>query len=100
MSIARELQTNSTYPLFSNQILHPEQYQHKSSTLDGKRALLVSLAPMLTEAEKQRQADGAACELATQCKSVKVKSRGSGGLYEYYDIATHVKVPHQEFEKR
>ena len=94
------MQSNCTYPLFSNQILNSDKYQHKSSTLEGKRALLVSLAPMLTEAEKQRQADGAECERATCCKSVKLRGKGCGSIYEYYDISSNVKVPHHEFERR
>jgi hypothetical protein len=66
-------------------------------TTKGKRALLMTLAPLLTEAEKQRQADTLACEYFTQCKAVKIKGRGS---YEYYTITSNLKVPHVEYEKR
>ena len=95
IEIAKEVIESTTYPIFSHHSLYPEQYQFSSASLDGKKALLIKMAPFLTNAEKQRQADAEACETYTQCKTTKSK-----GSYEYFDIHTNRLVRCSEYEKR
>jgi hypothetical protein len=66
--------------------------------LEAKKALLLSLSPMLTEAEEQRQKETAACENFTRCKSGKGKGKFS--TYDYTDIDVKCQVDFPEYEKR
>ncbi len=98
--MAKELLSNTNYPLFSHRMLYPEQYLHPSASTESKRALLISLAPMLNEAERQRQSDAADCERATNCRSIKSRVKSGASQYEYFDIRSGSPVPSAEFEKR
>ena len=96
--IARNVFKGSNYRLLSTRLIHPELFEFPSSTLEAKKALLLSLSPMLKEAEEQKKKDSAACESFTRCKSIKGK--GSYGVYEYIDIDTQLRVEFSDFERR
>lgn len=53
---------------------------------------------MITDAEKQRQADTKQTEDFTRCKVGKGRSRAAA--FEYTDIDTGMVVPSSEYEKR
>lgn len=96
--IARNVLKSSNYKLLSTRLIHPELFEFPSSTLESKKALLLSLSPMLKEAEEQKKKDTAACESFTRCKSSK--GRGSYGIYQYTDFDIHTMVDYPEYEKR
>lgn len=96
--MAKELLQKTKYTLFSNRTLFPEKYPYPRGSIEAKRQLLISLSPMLTDAEKSRQKDSTVCERITGCKSVKVKTRYSS--YEYTDTATNTVITPEEFEHR
>ena len=96
--IGRDLLKESTYPILSRRLLRPNDYLYPSSSLEGKKALLVSLTPMLAEAEEQRKKETSACENFTRCKAGKGKSKFSG--YDYVDIDVKSSVDFAEYEKR
>ncbi|RYG95282.1 hypothetical protein EON65_56205, partial [archaeon] len=81
-SIARSIVERTNYKLMSSRLLTDDILPPLGST-EAKRALLLSLTPMLNEAEEVRKRDLEACELYTRCKSSKTKGRGS--VYEYVD---------------
>ena len=78
--------------------MFPDQYQYPSSSIESKKELLISLSPMLTNAENQRKVDIELCEQFTRCRSSKGKGRYS--CYEYTDIDTQLLVDYDEFERR
>lgn len=88
----------TAYPILSRRLLCPNDYQYPSSSLEGKKALLMSLSPMLTEAEEQRKKETSACENFTRCKAGKGKGKFSG--YDYIDIDVKSSVDFDEYEKR
>lgn len=65
---------------------------------DAKKALLLSLTPMISDADKQRQIDSKQCEDFTRCKVGKSKGRNSS--FEYTDIDTDLIVATDEYEIR
>ena len=96
--MAKELLRSTKYTLFSNRTLFPEKFPYPRGSVEAKRQLLISLSPMLTDAEKSRQKDTISCERITGCKSVKIKTRSSS--YEYTDTATNSVITPEEFEHR
>lgn len=96
--MGRQILAGSTYPILSRRLLCPNDYLYPSSSLEGKKALLMSLSPMLSEADEQRQKETAACENFTRCKSGKGKGRFS--CYDYTDIDVKCQVDFAEYEKR
>ena len=96
--IARNVFKGSNYRLLSTRLIHPELFEFPSSSLEAKKALLLSLSPMLKEAEEQKKKDSAACESFTRCRSAKGK--GSYGVYEYIDVDTQLRVEFSDFERR
>jgi hypothetical protein len=97
LSLAKSIHTISKYPLNSSSVLYPEQFPHPKGSIDAKRSVLISLSPMLTQAEEQRKKDTKDCEEFTRCRSTKGKGRSS---YEYIDLDTTFKVDFEEFERR
>lgn len=96
--IGRDILNRTNYKLVPSRSIFPEKFPLPAASLEAKRALLVSLSPMLGEVEAQRQADVAACEWFTRCKVGKGKSRWSS--YEYYDIDANKIVTVEEYERR
>ena len=96
--IAKKILANTNYRLLSTRLVHPELYEFPKSSVEAKKALLLSLSPMLKDADEQKKKDSAACEAFTRCKSMKGK--GSYGIYEYIDVDIHLRVDFPEFEKR
>jgi hypothetical protein len=96
--IGRTILAGSSYPILSRRLLCPNDYLYPSSTIEGKKALLMSLSPMLSEADTERQKEAAACESFTRCKSGKGKSKFAG--YDYTDIDVKCQVDFAEYEKR
>ena len=78
--------------------MFPDLYKFPSSSIESKKELLISLSPMLTNAENQRKIDIEICEKFTRCRSSKAKGRYS--CYEYTDIDTQLVVGYDDFEKR
>ena len=98
IKLARIIYERTNYALITKRLIYPEQFQFSSSSVEGKRALLVSISPSLTEAEKQRSLDSQLCEKITHCKVVKPRGRGAGG-FEYLDTATGALVEPEQYEK-
>ena len=96
--VGRSILTGSNYPILSTRLLRPENYLHPPTSLEAKKALLISLSPMLTDAEEQRVKETTACEAFTRCKSGKGKGKYSS--YEYTDVDVQCKVEFAEYEKR
>mmetsp|Transcript_2055 Transcript_2055/g.3236 ORF Transcript_2055/g.3236 Transcript_2055/m.3236 type:complete len:663 (-) Transcript_2055:166-2154(-) len=96
--IAKKILVNTNYRLLSTRLVHPELYEFPKSSVEAKKALLLSLSPMLKDADEQKKKDSAACEAFTRCRSIKGK--GSYGIYEYIDVDIQLRVDFPEFEKR
>lgn len=88
----------TTYPILTKRLLRPEQYLYPINSLEAKKSLLISLSPMLSDAEVERTKETVACESFTRCRSSKGKSRYSS--YDYTDMDTQSKVAYVEYEKR
>lgn len=95
--LAKRIFENTKYKLVATRIVHPEQFIHPIDSTEGKKSLIMSLAPMLTDAEEQRKRDTLECEEFTRCRSMKIKGRGS---YEYTDVDTAQKIEFAEYETR
>ncbi len=96
--IGRKILSGSTYPILSTRLLRPENYLYPSSSLEGKKSLLMSLTPMLSDAEEQRKKETSACENFTRCTSGKGKGKYSCYVYTDKDVKCPVDFP--EYEKR
>jgi hypothetical protein len=97
-SIGRKILADTNYPILSTRTLAPERYLFPASSLEAKKALLLSLAPMLTDAEEQRVKETNACELFTRCKSGK--GRGRFASYDYADIDINRSIEFEDYERR
>lgn len=78
-------------------MLSPEQFTLPPTSIEAKKSLILSLAPMLTAAEEHRKKETQECEDFTRCKSAKGRGRSS---YEYTDVDTAQVVSYEEFETR
>ena len=65
---------------------------------EGKKSLLISLKPMISLAENQRQFDTTQCTNFTRC--VVGKSRSKSAAFEYTDIDLESVISSEEYEKR
>lgn len=97
-TIGQAILASTTYPIESVRFLHPERYAHPPFSLEAKKSLLLSLSPMLSEAETQRSLEVTACERFTRCKSGK--SKGKNAAYDYTDMDTQCKIEFADYEKR
>jgi len=95
--IANQVYDISEYSLLPNLAFLPVNLTNDIVSLESKRKLLLCLAPILTQAEKQRKIDANLCEDYTKCRSEKSKLTGE---YEYYDINTGMMVNVFEYQKR
>ncbi len=93
--ICKEVLVKSNYRLIPLRMMNPENYTHPPKSMESKKALLLSLSPMLAEAEKQQKSDVAACQKFTGCSSNKGKGRHSS--YEYRDLNSTIVEP-EEYE--
>ena len=98
LELGRHILRTSNYKILPSRMLRPELFDHPAHSLEGKKKLLLSLSPMLTDNETQRKADITACEEFTRCKSGKGKGRLAN--YEYIDMDTNQALDHAEFERR
>lgn len=97
-SIGKEVFESTKYKLISSRFIYPENFEHPSQSVQGKKELLLSLSPMLLEAESERKKETAECEQFTRCRVGKGKSRYS--CYEYTDIETGLVVDLDEYKNR
>lgn len=97
-NVGRYILEKTSYNLVSTRILYPERFEHPASTLDGKKFVLLSIAPSLEVADKQRKLDTQATENFTRCKVCK--SRGRLSHFEYRDIDIDMVISESEYEKR
>jgi hypothetical protein len=95
--IAKKIVTYTTYRILPARLLYPETFEHPASSIDGKKALLMSLGPCLDDAEKQRKIDTTSTEAFTRCRVIKTRGRS---CFEYRDIDVDVAIPEEEYEKR
>lgn len=95
---AKIISDRTGYYIMPGRKLFPHKYEHPASSLNGKKALLLSLGPSLEEAEKQRKLDVAACEDFTRCRVDKSRSLRSS--YEYRDIDSNIVISEPDYEKR
>lgn len=79
-------------------MLKPDSFQHPSETIESKKAVLISLGPMLDIAEKQRKLDVSKCEEITRCRIESKKTRAS--WYQYSDLDSRVVIDPSEYEMR
>ena len=95
--IGRKIVETTKYKLLPSRSIYPELFPYPITSIEGKRALLLSLTPMLTEGEGQRQVDVTNCESFTRCKCEK--SRKGNSSYEYVDIDTNTSVSSDKYEE-
>lgn len=97
-TLSRVVLSRTNYQMLPSRSLFPEQFPLPAASIEAKRAILHSLAPMLGDAEHQRQRDVQACESFTRCRVGKGVGRYSS--YEYTDLDTQTVVPVAEYERR
>jgi hypothetical protein len=88
----------SQYRVLPARVLFPENFQYPSSSIEGKKQLLVSMTPMLTEGENQRKMDATKCEEFTRCRVEKDKLRSSH--YQYIDVDTNQPISGTDYHQR
>jgi hypothetical protein len=98
IQIGKLVVETTNYKLLPSRIVYPENYVNSPSSLASKKELLISLGPMLTDGEEQRNKDVTTCEDYTRCKIEKVKTKSS--TYEYFDMDIQSIIPPVEYEKR
>jgi hypothetical protein len=98
VELGRQIVMSTSYQILPSRLLNPSSFAHPASTIEGKKAVLVSLGPSLDESEKQRKADVMSVEAFTRCKVQK--SRTSKSSFEYKDIDINLVVSYTEYEKR
>ena len=86
------------YPLIPSRWVYPDAFPFSVNSIESKRAILMSLSPMLTGSDKQKQSDTKSCEEYTRCKVCKGNSRSSP--YDYHDIDIDIKIDPSEYERR
>ena len=96
--LAQFVKTEYSYGLLPARQLQPEAFQHPSGALESKKAVLIGLAPMLDDAEKQRKIDVASCEALTRCRIVSKRTRSS--WYQYSDLDTSHVIDPSEYQER
>lgn len=89
---------NTKYQIMPTRSLYPHLFPYPSSTIESKKAVLLSIAPTLDESEKQQKMDNASAEEFTRCKAEKSKTSRSS--FEYRDFDIDVIVSTAEYEKR
>jgi hypothetical protein len=97
-SIGKAVFESTKYKLVSSRFIYPENFEHPSQSVQGKKELLMSLSPMLLEAESERKKETAECEHFTRCRVGK--GRGKYSCYEYTDIDTGIVVDLDEYKNR
>mmetsp|Transcript_27252 Transcript_27252/g.46033 ORF Transcript_27252/g.46033 Transcript_27252/m.46033 type:complete len:563 (+) Transcript_27252:125-1813(+) len=97
-SYAKIIHEKTEYPLLPKRQIYPEKYQHSITSLESKKALLLSMQPMLSAAEKQRKIDSEVLEEFTRCKVGKSRARPS--TYEYLDFDTNMRISGKEYSRR
>lgn len=95
---AKIIHEDTQYPLLPTRQIYPENYQHAITSLESKKALLMSMQPMLSAAEKQRKIDSDLLEKFTRCKVGKSRVRSS--TYEYLDFDTNLRISGKEYSRR
>ena len=95
---AKMIKELTNYIILPSYTISPETYSHPPNTLDGKKALLLSMSPMLNSAETQRKIDSDKCQVSTGCKVMKAGTRNAN--FEYYDVTRCVIIEDSEYEKR
>lgn len=96
--IGRDIMKRTNYRIMPSRSMFPEQFPLPAASIEAKKAILISLSPMLTDAESQRQSDVLACEVYTRCKVGK--GRGRYSSYEYTDVDVNSVISVKEYEKR
>mmetsp|Transcript_9522 Transcript_9522/g.14327 ORF Transcript_9522/g.14327 Transcript_9522/m.14327 type:complete len:385 (-) Transcript_9522:117-1271(-) len=97
-SQARKISEFSDYNILPSCFLFPEQFPHPKNSLEAKKAILLSMTPMLTDAETQRKKVSESCKDFTRCRVGK--SQGRSSSYEYFDIDTDTQISVEEYCKR
>ncbi len=77
--------------------MYPENYAHPASTLEGKKALLLSISPQLLDSENNRKKEAEYCQGFTRCRVGKnIKNQ----CIEYTDIDLESVIEESEYERR
>lgn len=98
MKSAIEILKKTNYKILPSRILTPDLYDAPPESMQSKRAVLLGLSPMLTDAEKQKKIDGELCTKFTRCTSYKGKGRC--GQFEYFDLDTQSVMEYENYQKR
>ena len=88
----------SGYALLPARVLFPQKFTHAANTAEAKRALILSLNPMLTGSEAQRKADTVEAETSTRCRVTRGTTKASS--YDYLSIDTNKMITPEEYEER
>lgn len=97
--LAMSLYHATGYSIMPMRHIYPDQFKPDSQSVEAKKALLVSLTPLLVQAEADRLAESKACEEFTRCRVVKVKGNRNV-CYSYCDVDNEDVVPWEDFEMR
>lgn len=97
-NIAMTVYKETNYILLPARMREPDSFVHPASSLESKKAVLLSLSPMLTDAERQRKGDSIEVETFTRCRVDKGRDRSS--YYDYIDIDTNLIVDPIEYQRR
>jgi hypothetical protein len=95
---AKKIYEMSEYMMVPKRFVYPERFPHENNSLDAKKALVLGLTPMLTEAEAERKIETAKSEDFTRCKVGR--GRGKSSSYEYFDMDTKMRVSVEEYSRR
>lgn len=95
---AKIIHSETDYALLPTRQIYPENFKHPITSLESKKALLMSMQPMLSAAEKQRKTDSELLENFTRCKVGKSRARSS--TYEYLDFDTNLRISGKEYSRR
>jgi hypothetical protein len=98
VAAARSLKEEFAYGLLPARLLHPDNFSLPAEAIESKRAVLLGLAPMLDDAEKQRKIDVAVCQAHTRCRIDSKRTRAS--WYQYSDVDAQLAIDPSEYEDR
>lgn len=99
ISMAKTVLEETGYHILPNRTIDPTQYSYPSHSIESKKAVLLSLGPMLTKADGDRKQEVQACENFTRCKVMKVKGNREMA-FSYTDLDSDCGVSHEEYEMR
>jgi hypothetical protein len=96
--LARVILSRTNYPILPSRYLDPHLFTAPVNSFEGKKSLLMSIAPSLQVAEKKRKEEEDEREAFTRCRVAK--SARKTCYYDYVDVDTKMSVRPEEYERR